>query len=78
MVEQENCMSGRARATVAFLTVTAILFLFDATLITVTTLGCCRVVNPDGAWAIIAVLWMAAVPLTVAYACALIPRHASY
>ena len=78
MVEQENRMSGRARGTVAFLTVTAILLLFDATLIVVTALGCCRVVNPDGAWAIIAVLWMAAVPLTVAYACALIPRHASY
>lgn len=71
-------MSGRARGTVAFLTVTVILLLFDATLITVTALGCCHVVNPDGAWAIIAVLWMAAVPLTVAYACALVPRHASY
>ena len=70
-------MSGRARATVAFLTVTIILLLFDATLIVVTALGCCRVANPDGAWAIIAVLWMAAVPLTVAYACALIPRDAS-
>ena len=77
-MEQEDEVSGRTRETVAFITVTIILLLFDATLITVTALGCCRVVNPDGAWAIIAVLWMAAVPLTVAYACALIPRHASY
>lgn len=77
-MESEDEVSGRTRETVAFLTVTAILLLFDASLITVTALGCCRVVNPDGAWAIIAVLWMAAVPLTVAYACALIPRHASY
>lgn len=29
MVEQENRMSGRARATVAFLTVTVILYLFN-------------------------------------------------
>lgn len=71
-------MSGRARGTVAFLAVTVILFLFDAALITVTMLGCCDVVEPGMAWACIAVLWMAAVPLTVAYACALIPRHASY
>lgn len=78
MVEQENRMSGRARGTVAFLAVTVILFLFDAALITVTMLGCCDVVEPGMAWACIAVLWMAAVPLTVAYACALIPRHASY
>ena len=78
MVEQENRMSGRARGTVAFLAVTVILFLFDAALITVTMLGCCDVVEPGMAWAYIAVLWMAAVPLTVAYACALIPRHASY
>lgn len=77
-MESEDEVSGRTRETVAFLTVTVILLLFDATLIVVTALGCCRVVNPDGAWAIIAVLWMAAVPLTVAYACALIPRHASY
>lgn len=69
-------MSGRARGTVAFLTVTVILFLFDASLITVTMLGCCDVVEPGMAWACIAVLWMAAVPLTVAYACALIPRDA--
>ena len=78
MVEQENRMSGRARGTVAFLAVTVILFLFDAALITVTMLGCCDVVEPGMVWACIAVLWMAAVPLTVAYACALIPRHASY
>lgn len=78
MVEQENRMSGRVRGTVAFLAVTVILFLFDAALITVTMLGCCDVVEPGMAWACIAVLWMAAVPLTVAYACALIPRHASY
>ena len=78
MVEQENRMSGRARGTVAFLAVTVILFLFDAALITVTMLGCCDVVEPGMAWACIAVLWMAAVPLTVAYACALIPRHASH
>lgn len=77
-MESEGEVSGRTRETVAFITVTIILLLFDATLIVVTALGCCRVVNPDGAWAIIAVLWMAAVPLTVAYACALIPRHASY
>lgn len=77
-MESEDEVSGRTRETVAFITVTIILLLFDATLIVVTALGCCRVVNPDGAWAIIAVLWMAAVPLTVAYACALIPRHASY
>lgn len=77
-MESEDEVSGRTRETVAFLTVTVILLLFDASLITVTALGCCRVVNPDGAWAIIAVLWMAAVPLTVAYACALIPRHASH
>ena len=76
-MESEDEVSGRTRETVAFLTVTVILLLFDASLITVTALGCCRVVNPDGAWAIIAVLWMAAVPLTVAYACALIPRVAS-
>lgn len=61
-------MSGRARATVAFLTVTAILLLFDASLIVVTMLGCCDVVEPGMAWAFIAVLWMAAVPLTVLYA----------
>lgn len=75
-MEQENRMSGRARGTVAFLTVTAILLLFDASLITVTMLGCCDVVEPGMAWACIAVLWMAAVPLTVAYACALVPRDA--
>ena len=78
MVEQENRMSGRARGTVAFLTVTAILFLFDAALITVTMLGCCDVVEPGMAWACLAVMWMAAVPLTVAYAYTLIPRHTSY
>lgn len=71
-------MSGRARATVAFLTVTAILLLFDATLITVTALGCCDVVEPGMAWACIAVLWMAAVPLTVAYACVLCPHVTDY
>ena len=71
-------MSGRARATVAFITVTVILLLFDTSLITVTALGCCNVVEPGMAWACIAVMWMAAVPLTVAYACALIPRHTSY
>lgn len=70
-------MSGRVRATVAFLTVTVILFLFDASLITVTALGCCRVVDPGDAWIAVAFLWPAAVPLTVAYACALIPRDAS-
>lgn len=70
-------MSGRTRETVAFVTVTIILLLFDTALITVTTLGCCDVVEPGMAWACIAVLWMAAVPLTVAYACALIPRRAS-
>lgn len=71
-------MSGRTRATVAFLTVTIILFLFDVTLIVVTALACCDVVEPGAAWAGIAVLWMAAAPLTIAYACALIPHHASY
>lgn len=69
-------MSGRARATVAFLTVTLILLLFDVTLVVVTALACCDVVEPGMAWACIAVLWMAAAPLTVAYACALIPRDA--
>lgn len=39
-------MSGRARATVAFVTVTVVLLLFDASLITVTMLGCCDVVEP--------------------------------
>ena len=77
-MESEDKVSGRTRETVAFITVTIILLLFDATLITVTTLGCCDVVEPGMAWAFIAVLWMAAVPLTVAYACTLIPRHASY
>lgn len=77
-MEQENRMSGRARETVAFVTVTVVLLLFDASLITVTMLGCCDVVEPGMAWAFIAVLWMAAVPLTVAYAYALIPRHTSY
>lgn len=76
-MESEDEVSGRARATVAFVTVTVVLLLFDASLITVTILGCCDVVEPGMAWACIAVLWMAAVPLTVAYACALIPRDAS-
>lgn len=76
-MESEDEVSGRARATVAFVTVTVVLLLFDASLITVTMLGCCDVVEPGMAWAFIAVLWMAAVPLTVAYACALIPRDAS-
>lgn len=71
-------MSGRACATVAFLTVTIILFLFDAALIVVTMLGCCRVVEPGTSWSAIAVLWMAAIPLTVAYASALVPRDASH
>lgn len=71
-------MSGRTRATVAFLTVTIILFLFDVTLIVVTALACCDVVEPGAAWAGIAVLWMAVAPLTVAYAYTLIPRHTSY
>ena len=75
-MESEERMSGRARATVAFLTVTVILFLFDAALITVTALGCCRVVDPGDAWIAVAFLWPAAVLLTVAYACALIPRDA--
>ena len=66
-------MSGRARGTVAFLTVTVILFLFDASLITVTALGCCDVVEPG-----IAFLCLAAVPLTVAYACATVPHDASH
>lgn len=70
-------MNGRTHGTIAFLTVTIILFLFDVTLIVVTALGCCDVVEPGIAWAGIAVLWMAAVPLTVAYACALVPRDAS-
>lgn len=77
-MESEDEVSGRTRETVAFITVTVVLLLFDATLITVTALGCCRVVNPDGAWAIIAVLWMAAVPLTVAYACVLCPHVTDY
>lgn len=76
-MESEDEVSGRARATVAFVTVTVVLLLFDASLITVTILGCCDVVEPGMAWACIVVLWMAAVPLTVAYACALIPRDAS-
>lgn len=71
-------MSGRARGTVAFLTVTVILFLFDASLITVTALGCCDVVEPGAAWAGIAFLCLAAVPLTVAYACATVPHDASH
>lgn len=75
-MESEDEVSGRARATVAFVTVTVVLLLFDASLITVTMLGCCDVVEPGIAWACIAVLWMAAVPLTVAYACALVPRDA--
>ena len=77
-MEPEDEVSGRTRETVAFVTVTIILLLFDATLIVVTALGCCHIVNPGDAWSAIAFLWMAAVPLTVAYACALIPRHASY
>ena len=77
-MESEGEVSGRTRETVAFVTVTIILLLFDASLITVTMLGCCDVVEPGMAWAFIAVLWMAAAPLTVAYACALIPSHASY
>lgn len=77
-MESEGEVSGRTRETVAFVTVTVILLLFDASLITVTMLGCCDVVEPGMAWAFIAVLWMAAVPLTVAYACAFIPRHTSY
>lgn len=75
-MESEDEVSGCTRETVAFITVTVVLLLFDASLITVTMLGCCDVVEPGMAWAIIAVLWMAAVPLTVAYACALIPRDA--
>lgn len=75
-MEPEDGVSGRTRATVAFLTVTIILFLFDVTLIVVTALACCDVVEPGMAWACIVVLWMAAVPLTVAYACALVPRDA--
>lgn len=70
-------MSGRARGTVAFLTVTVILFLFDAALIIVTALGCCRVVDPGDEWIAVAFLWPAAVPLTVAYACATVPHDAS-
>lgn len=67
-MESEGEVSGRTRATVAFVTVTVVLLLFDATLITVTMSGCCDVVEPGMAWAFIAVLWMAAIPLTVMYA----------
>lgn len=76
-MEPEDGVSGRTRATVAFLTVTIILFLFDVTLIVVTALACCDVVEPGAAWAGIAVLWMAVAPLTVAYACATVPHDAS-
>ncbi|WP_288440613.1 hypothetical protein [uncultured Bifidobacterium sp.] len=61
-------MSGRTRATVAFITVTILLFLFDAMLIAVTALGCSGVTHPGDSWAGIAFLWMAAIPLTVMYA----------
>lgn len=63
-MESEDGMSGRTRETVAFLTVTA--------------LGCSGVTQPGDAWSAIAFLWVAAIPLTVTYACALIPRRASY
>lgn len=77
-MESEGEVSGRTRETVAFVTVTVILLLFDASLLTVTMLGCCDVVEPGMAWAFIAVLWMAAVPLTVAYACVLCPHVTDY
>lgn len=77
-MESEDEVSGRTRETVAFITVTIILLLFDASLLTVTMLGCSDVVEPGMAWAFIAVLWMAAVPLTVAYACVLCPHVTDY
>lgn len=71
-------MSGRTRGTVAFLAITVILVLFDTTLIAVTALGCCGVTSPGDAWAAIAFLWTAAIPLTCLYAYHLCPRSASY
>ena len=38
-MEPEDEVSGRTRETVAFVTVTVVLLLFDASLITVTILG---------------------------------------
>lgn len=56
------------RSMIAFIVVTAILFLFDLTLMIVTALACCGVVVLGAIGVALVPLWVAAILLTSVYA----------
>lgn len=56
------------RSTIAFIVVTAILFLFDLMLMVVTALACCGVVVLGAIGVALVPLWVSAILLTPVYA----------